>query len=110
SRQREFIVLDRSRHGFIDPNEKLEGEVYDLLNEFVKTYDLRINVCCDIDGNEQELTNELNVDLIISVNPETKKYVLKGKASNILMSKLKDLASSNPNINVEVFKDGDSID
>jgi putative multicomponent Na+:H+ antiporter subunit B len=110
SRQREFIVLDRSRHGFIDPNEKLEGEVYELLDEFIKTYDLRINVCSDIEGSEFDLTNQLNVDLVISYDTLKNKYVLKGKESNILMKRLKDLTALHPHIEVEVFKDGDPID
>jgi putative multicomponent Na+:H+ antiporter subunit B len=110
SRQREFIVLDRSRHGFIDPNEKLEGEVYDLLDQFVETYDLRINVCCDIEGSEFDLTNQLNVDLVINLDPVTNKYILKGKDSNVLMKRLKELTVKHPHIEVEVFKDGDPID
>jgi putative multicomponent Na+:H+ antiporter subunit B len=110
SRQREFIVLDKSRHGFIDPDEELEGAVYDILNDFVATYDLRLNVCCDIEGTEQELTNQLNVDLIISLDPKTKKFVLKGKASSVLMSKLRKICEAHPDIDVVVFKDGDPID
>lgn len=110
SRQREFIILDRSRHGFINPDEKLEGVVYDILNEFVSTYDLRLNVCCDIEGRSEELTRELNVDLIISYDAEKDHYTLKGKASSVLMSKLRKLTDGNPQISVVVFKDGDSID
>ncbi len=110
SRQREFIVLDRSRHGFIDPDETLEGVVYDILNEFVATYDLRLNVCCDIEGRSEELTRELNVDLIISYDEAKDHYTLKGKASSVLMSKLRKLTENHPQISVVVFKDGDSID
>jgi putative multicomponent Na+:H+ antiporter subunit B len=110
SRQREFIVLDKSRHGFIDPDEELEGIVYDILNEFVATYDLRLNVCCDIEGTEQELTTQLNVDLIISLDPQTKRFVLKGKASSVLMSKLSKICETHPEIDVEVLKAGDPLD
>lgn len=110
SRQREFIVLDKTKKGFIDPDEELTGEVYEILTEFVKDHDLRLNVCCDIRGSEEELTSQLNVDLIIALDKNTKKYILKGKSSNILMSKLRTLVEKNPNIEVEVFKDGDSLD
>ncbi|MDY0074693.1 MAG: DUF4040 domain-containing protein [Acholeplasmataceae bacterium] len=110
SRQREFIVLDKSRHGFVDPNEELEGVVYDVLNEFVKTYDLRLNVCCDIEGREEDLTNELNVDLIIAYDQASDHYTLKGKASSVLMTKLRELTAQHEQISVVVFKDGDPID
>jgi uncharacterized MnhB-related membrane protein len=110
SRQREFIVLDKSRHGFIDPNEELEGVVYEVLTRFVDIYDLKLNVCCDIEGSEEDLTNQLNVDLIISYDPIKDHYTLKGKASSTLMSKLSRMTSGHPNISVVVFKGGDSID
>ncbi|MFU8792734.1 MAG: Na(+)/H(+) antiporter subunit B [Acholeplasmataceae bacterium] len=110
SRQREFIVLDKSRHGYIDPDEDLEGVVYDILNEFVKTYDLRLNVVCDIEGSEQDLTDQLNVDLIIATDPKTEKFILKGKSSSVLLSKLTVLCKDQPKIDVIVFKDGDPID
>lgn len=110
SRQREFIVLDKSRHGFIDPDEELTGEVYELLQDFVQTYDLRLNLCCDISGDEKDLTNQLNVDLIISIDPKTKKYILKGKSSSLLLSKLRKLTKDHPRIEVIVFKDGGVYD
>lgn len=110
SRQREFIVLDKSRHGVIDPDEVLEGIVYELLGEFVETYDLRLNVCCDIEGEEEELTNQLNVDLIISYDDIHDKFTLKGKASSVLMSKLRKMVANHPKIDVEVFKGGGPID
>lgn len=109
SRQREFIVLDRTKHGYIDPDVELTGEVYEILTEFVKDHDLRLNVCCDIRGSEVELTNQLNVDLIIQ-QLENGKYVLKGKSSSVLLSKLKTLTKNNPNIEVEVIKEGESLD
>lgn len=110
SRQREFIVLDKTRHGFVDPDEKLTGEVYELLSKFVDDYDLRLNLCCDIEGKEEDLTNQLNVDLIISIDPKTKKYVLKGKSSSLLLSKLKILTVNHPRIEVKMLKGGRSLD
>lgn len=110
SRQREFIVLDKSRHGFIDPNEQLEGVVYDILNKFVDTFDLKLNVCCDIEGKEEDLTNQLNVDLIISYDEKNDHYTLKGKASSVLMSKLRRLTEDHPQISFVTFKGGDPID
>jgi putative multicomponent Na+:H+ antiporter subunit B len=110
SRQREFIVLDKVRKGFVDPDEDLTGEVYDILNEFVKDFDLRLNVCCDIRGSEEQLTNQLNVDMIITYNEKKDMYIIKGKSSNILMARLAKLVKDNPRIDVEVFKEGDSLD
>ncbi len=110
SRQREFIVLDKSRHGVIDPDEVLEGVVYDILAKFVDAYDLRLNVCCDIEGKEKDLTNQLNVDLIIVYDDIHDKYTLKGKASSVLMSKLRKMVSEHPKIDVEVFRGGGPID
>ncbi len=110
SRQREFIVLDRSLHGFIDPNQSLVGDVYDVLNDFVLTYDLRLNVCCDIEGDESTLTSQLNVDLIISHDIENDRYILKGKHSSVLMTKLDKLVKDNDRIVVIALKEGDSLD
>jgi len=110
SRQREFIVLDRSLHGFIDPNQSLVGDVYDVLNDFVLTYDLRLNVCCDIEGDESTLTSQLNVDLIITHDIENDRYILKGKHSSVLLTKLEKLVKDNEQIVVIALKEGDSLD
>ena len=110
SRQREFIVLDKIHHGFIAPDEKLEGEVYDILEEFVKIHDLRLNICCDIEGDEAELTHELNVDLIVSRDQETGRFVIKGKRSSVLIGKLTKMVKNHKDIEVVEFKDGDIYD
>src|SRR3989339_899183 len=87
SRQREFIVLDRVNHDQHDLDEMNE-EIYKVMTNFVNDYDLRLNVCSDIQGSAEELTKELNVDLIISYNEELKKFEFKGKSSSILMKRL----------------------
>lgn len=110
SRQREFIVLDRSLHGFIDPNQSLIGDVYDVLNEFVLNYNLQLNVCCDIEGDESTLTSQLNVDLVIMHDIENDRYILKGKHSNVLLGELAKLAKENDRIVVIALKEGDSVD
>jgi len=110
SRQREFIVLDRVQDGFITYGEDFSGFGYDILDRFVKTYDLSLNICVDIKGREKDLTDQLNVDLIITKDESTGAYILKGKASSVLMSKLKQMVKEIDNVEVEVFKDGDSND
>jgi putative multicomponent Na+:H+ antiporter subunit B len=110
SRQREFIVLDRAQDGFITYGETFSGEGYEILDQFVKSYDLSLNICVDIRGNEKELSDQLNVDLIITKDINTNKYVLKGKASSVLMAKLKQMVKDKTNIEVETFKGGDSND
>jgi putative multicomponent Na+:H+ antiporter subunit B len=110
SRQREFIILDKIHTGFIAPDEKLEGIVYEVLEEFVRINDLRLNVCCDIEGDEIDLTNELNVDLIVTLDPVTKKFIIKGKISNVLVEKLARMVKKYEMIEVVEFKDGDLYD
>ncbi len=109
SRQREFIVLDRVDHDRFDLDE-MNIKVYEILSEFVNTYDLRMNVCSDIKGTDEELTKELNVDLIISYNDERKRFELKGKSTSVLMTRLRDLTSEISFIRVVTMKEGDSID
>jgi len=110
SRQREFIVLDRVLDGFIEYGVELSGEGYEILNKFVNTYDLSLNVCVDIKGREKSLIDQLNVDLIITKDDSTNKYVLIGKSSSVLMVKLRQMVKDNDNVIVKVLKDGDSID
>lgn len=110
SRQREFIVLDRAQDGFITYGETFSGEGYEILDQFVKSYDLSLNLCVDIRGSEQDLTSQLNVDLIITKDTTRNLYILKGKSSSVLMSKLRQMVKDKPNIRVEVFKGGESND
>jgi len=109
SRQREFIVLDRVNHDQHDLDEMNE-EIYKVMTNFVNDYDLRLNVCSDIQGSAEELTKELNVDLIISYNEELKKFEFKGKSSSILMKRLKEMTKDYTYIRVIALKEGESID
>lgn len=109
SRQREFIILDRVNHDRFELDE-MNIEVYQILQSFVDTYDLRMNVCSDIKGSDEELTQELNVDLIINYNDEKKCFELKGKSSSVLMNRLKDLTMMHDFIEVVSMKEGESID
>jgi putative multicomponent Na+:H+ antiporter subunit B len=109
SRQREFIVLDRVDHDRFELDE-MNIKVYDILTEFVNAYDLRLNVCSDIKGTDEELTKELNVDLIISYNDERKRFELKGKSSSVLMTRLRELSTDIDYIRVITMKEGESID
>ena len=41
-----------------------------------------------IEGDEYELSHELNVDLIVTTDPQTGQFIIKGKKSNVLVAKL----------------------
>ena len=71
---------------------------------------MRLNLCCDIEGTDEDLTDQLNVDLIISLDPVSKKYILMGKSSNLLLIKLKQLTKDHPRIEVRMLKGGQSYD
>jgi len=109
SRQREFIVLDRVNHDNFELDEE-NIQIYELLTSFVETYDLKLNVIAGIEGSDEDLTRELNVDLIISYNDERKRFELKGKSSSILMVRLKELCQDYPFIRVIGLKEGDTLD
>jgi putative multicomponent Na+:H+ antiporter subunit B len=110
SRQHEFIVLDKIRHGFIDPNEPLTGEIYQILLDFTETNNLKLNVCCDIEGSEEVLTRDLNVDLIIDKKIDDNLYILKGRSSNLLLKRLKEKLVDNEKIKIVTLEDGDPLD
>lgn len=109
ARQKEYIVLDRVDHDRFELDEE-NLVVYEFLNAFVDVHDLKLNVTSDIKGDEFTLTDELNVDLILSYDDDLKKFVLKGKKSSILVSKLKKSAQSYDFIEVIEFKDGELLD
>ncbi|MCF7932365.1 MAG: DUF4040 domain-containing protein [Acholeplasmataceae bacterium] len=109
SRQREYIILDRVDHDRFQLDEQ-NVLVYELLTSFVERYDLRMNVCADIEGSEEMLTEELNVDLIIVYNDETKRFELKGKASSVLVDRLKKHCKDHPFIEVISLKEGGAFD
>lgn len=105
ARQREYIVLDRVNHDNFDFNDE-NIKVYDLLNEFVRVHDLKLNVCSDIPGDEFTLTDELNVDLIITFDSNKSKFVLKGKNSSILVDHLQLASKELSFVEVVGLRDG----
>ena len=105
SRQREFIVLDRTNDGFFEYGFELSGEGFQILSDFVKEYDLSLNICVDIQGKAITLIQELNVDLIVSKDTKTNQYVLVGKESSVLMTKLKNQVKDVPHIRIETIKE-----
>jgi len=109
ARQREYIVLDRVNHQDFEFNEE-NAKVYELLNQFVLDHDLKLNVCSNIPGDEYTLTDELNVDLIISFDSKKKTFVLKGKKSSILIDHLKEASKELTFVEVVGLKDGGQID
>lgn len=109
ARQREYIVLDRVNHDRFELDEE-NLKIYELLNAFVEVHDLKLNVTSDIVGDDYTLTDELNVDLILSYDDTLKKFVLKGKQSSILVSKLKKASEAYPFLEVVALKDGELLD
>ncbi len=113
SRQREFIVLDRAMDDFIIQDGKLTGMGYVFLKRFTEYYHLELNICnepglCDpAAGPDQVLCEKTNIDLIVTKDEESGKYVLKGKESSLLMQKLADMAVEYDDIEVKTFKDRD---
>ena len=107
ARQREYIVLDRVDH---DPSELTEKneKIYELLNAFVEAHNLKLNDCSNISGDEYTLTDELNVDLILSYDND-KNILIKGKKSSILVSKLKKAARKLSFLEVVALKGGESL-
>lgn len=105
SRQREFIVLDRTNDGFIEYGFELSGEGYQILSDFVKEFDLSLNICVDIHGQAKKLIEELNVDLIVTKDEKTQQYVFYGKASSVLMTKLKNQVKDKPYIKIITLKE-----
>lgn len=112
SRQREFIVLDRVDHDHITDEtiDEKNIELYQILNTFVDHNDLKMNVCANIKGSDEALTNDLNVDLVITFDHEKQKFILKGKQSSILMNHLIKETVSYDYIEILTFKEGESID
>lgn len=109
SRQREYIILDRVNHNRYDLDEQ-NIILYEKLSEFVLKHDLKMNVCADMEGYDELITKELNVDLIISYNDETKKFELKGKSSSILVKQLKETCNVLDFVDVIFLKEGEHND
>lgn len=113
SRQREFIVLDKVMDDFIISDNEFAGIGYVLLRRFSEFYHLELNITndpmlCNLgEGKDQVLCEQTNVDLIITKDPDTDEYVLKGKASSLLMNKLEQMTKDYKNIRVVQFKDRD---
>lgn len=108
SRQRELIVYDTLHHGDIGPLSNYSGDIYEYLYAFSKKHKLRLNLCCDLDGNEQTLMQEMNVDLIIT--QDSVNYILKGKKNNVLMKKIVRDLQHHPTIKTELIEEGVHLD
>ena len=113
SRQREYIILDKVNDDFIITDNQMTGIGYILLKRFADYYHLELNITndpglCSLGaGEDQMLCDQTNVDLIISKDDETGKYILKGKDSSVLIHKLETLVKDYNNIEVVKFKDRD---
>ncbi len=113
SRQREFIVLDKAMDDFIISGNEFTGIGYVLLKRFSDFYHLELNItndpmlCSLGEGRDQILCEQTNVDLIITKDSETGEYILKGKASSLLMNKLEQMTKDYKDIRVVQFKDRD---
>ncbi len=113
SRQREFIILDRVNDDFLITNDELTGIGYVLLKRFADYYHLELNItndpglCSLSEAMDKKLCQNTNVDLVISKDYDTGRYILKGSATSTLMHTLEDLAKDYDNVDVEMFKGSD---
>jgi uncharacterized MnhB-related membrane protein len=110
SRQRELIIYDKLRHGDMDPSIELKGDIYGYLYNFSKKNKLKVNICCDLEGNDQAVFKDLNVDIMIDKNPSGKGYILKGKSSNVLVKKIHRELKRNEMIQVQFVEEGELLD
>lgn len=113
SRQREFIVLDKTMDDFIITNDYLSGIGYVILHRLTDFYHLELNITndsglCQLDEYMDKVVCEhTNVDMIVTKDEKSGEYVFKGKKSNVLMRKLEQIAEPYENVRVELFKDSD---
>lgn len=113
SRQREFIVLDKTSDNFIIEEDTFSGIGYVLLHRLTQFYHLELNITndsglCYLDEHmDKVVCEETNVDLIVTKDEDNNCYVFKGKKSSVLMRKLETIVKPFNNIKVELFEDGD---
>lgn len=113
SRQREFIVLDKTMDDFIITNDYLSGIGYVILHQLTNFYHLELNITndsglCKLDEYMDKVVCEnTNVDMIVSKDEKSGEYIFKGKKSNVLMRKLEQIVEPYENVRVELFKDSD---
>jgi uncharacterized MnhB-related membrane protein len=110
SRQRELIVYDKLQHGAIDPQQPLVGEIYQYLEDFSNKHKLKLNICCDLVGNDQTVVRDLNVDILVDLDAKQKQYILKGKSSNVLMKKMMKDLKGKTNVRFEMIEEGENLD
>jgi putative multicomponent Na+:H+ antiporter subunit B len=110
SRQRELIVYDKLHHGTIDPNQPLVGDIYQYLEGFSQKHKLKLNICCDLDGDDRALFKDLNVDLLVDLDTSKQQYILKGKNSNVLMKKMMKDLKGKANVRFEMMEEGEYLD
>jgi putative multicomponent Na+:H+ antiporter subunit B len=110
SRQRELIVYDKLQHGTIDPDQPLVGEIYQYLDTFSQKHKLKLNICCDLDGNDQAVFHDLNVDILVDLDHHKKQYILKGKSSNVLMKRMMKDLKGKTNVRFEMLEEGENLD
>lgn len=111
SRQREFIVVDKALDDFLRHDDFKTGIGYQFLRRFTDFYHLELNLtddsplCYIDDATDQVMCEETNVDLFISKDEKTGKYLFKGQESSLLMTKLEAMAEAYDQIEVRTFKD-----
>ena len=113
SRQREFIVVDKALDDFLRHDDFKTGIGYQFLKRFTDFYHLELNLtddsplCYIDDATDQMMCEETNVDLFISKDEKTGKYLFKGKETSLLMTKLEAMAEPYEQIVVQPFKERD---
>jgi len=109
SKQKEFLVISH-----IDTEDPFfyseEGSGYKILQEFTSYYDLKLVINKSNYDELHGIFREKNVDLVLEEGDQEGKYLLKGKKSSILMSKLEEMTRGNPVMEVMRIKEGEMYD
>ena len=100
TRQKDFVVINRTEDDFFNKGLSRTGDGYRFLEKFTEHYQLKLSIYNKKLANGIGVLRSGDVDLTIQMCPSTKKYLLKGKESNILMNKLEQMALEEPLIEI----------
>jgi len=112
SKQREFLVINHitGQDNFLDYDSALSGKGYKILDAFTKHYNLKLVIKHDDYDELHGIFRVTNVDLVVEKCKKSGKYILKGKKSNLLMSKLEQLTENDRDIDVIRIEEGEMDD
>lgn len=109
SKQREFLVVSH-----IDEDDNFldfkVGKGYHILEDFTKHYDLKLIINVGQHDNLKGVFREKNADLVVEKCKNSGKYLLKGKKSSILMTKLEQITKNEDCIEIIKIEEGETDD